>query len=245
MKKLLPSFILLAACSAQVLAQTPYSINNDLNRSSGGDNNGMGSSFLTVGAGYLDSIDVIIRSGTNTSATVYVYEGNTNDAGALLHQETVSGIPTGTEAYYRIHFANSVAVDAASTYTFMVYDVPLRFGYGDNYADGSMWTGQGFLTAGEHTNADVDFVAYIGAQVITANADATDGEAHFLFADHTISTKNFAADEILVHDLQGQQIAGGKGQSLVLSEATKEGLYIVSVRKDTQMYKAKIFVKAN
>ncbi len=164
MKKLILLSVFMYA--NHVMAQTPYSINHNTNKSSGGDDNGMGSSFKTIAAADLDSIDVIIRSGTHTSSVVRVFDGNTNDMGSLLHEETVTGIPTGSEALYRIHFANSVAMNANSTYTFMVYTNPLRFSYGDSYTDGSMWTGAGFLTAGEHTNADIDFIAYFGAPVV-------------------------------------------------------------------------------
>lgn len=241
MKKLLP-LVLLLACG-QVMAQTPYSINQNTNKSLGGDNNGMGSSFKTIAAAHLDSIDVIIRSGTNTTCRVYVYNGNTNAAGSLLHTETVGGVPTSVEQLYRIRFANSVSMNAASTYTFMVYDVPLRFGYVDTYADGALWAGAGFLSAGEHTEADLDFVAYFGAPIVTGNEEATDGQAHFIYANRTISTKNFNADEIIVHDLKGQPVASGKGASLTLSDALTTGVYVVSVRKEKQVYTSRIVVQ--
>ncbi len=239
MKKLL---LLLLVCG-QVMAQTPYSINQNTNKSNGGDNNGMGSSFKTIGAAHLDSIDVIIRTGTSTTCRVYVYDGNTNAPGSLLRSETVSGVPTGSEALYRIRFANSVAMNATSTYTFMVYDVPLRFGNNDTYTDGALWTGAGFLTAGEHTERDLDFIAYFGAPVVTANEEATEEQAYFIYANRTIKTKNFSAEEIIVHDLKGQTIASGKGESLTLSEALTTGVYVVSVKKEKQVFTGRIVVQ--
>lgn len=241
MKKLLP-LLLLFTCG-QAMAQTPYSINQNTNKSNGGDNNGMGSSFKTIGAAHLDSIDVIIRSGTNSTCRVYVYNGNTNAPGSLLHSETVGGVPTGSEALYRIRFANSVAMNAASTYTFMVYDVPLRFGFSDTYADGSLWTGAGFLTAGEHATYDLDFIAYFGAPVVTANEEATEEQVPLIFANRTISTKNFNAEEIIVHDLKGQIVASGKGESLTLSDDLTTGVYVVSVKKEKQVFTGRIVVQ--
>ena len=241
MKKLLPLLLLLAC--GQAMAQTPYSINQNTNKSLGGDDNGMGSSFKTIGAAHLDSIDVIIRSGTSSTCRVYVYNGNTTSNGSLLRAETKSGVPVGTEAIYRIRFSNSVSMAAASTYTFMVHDVPLRFDYANTYADGSLWTGAGFMPAGEHAGSDLDFIAYFGAPIVTANEEATDGQAHFIYANRTITTKNFNADEIIVHDLKGQAVASGKGESLTLSDGLTTGIYVVSLRKDKQVFTERIVVQ--
>jgi hypothetical protein len=134
-------------------------------------------------------------------------------------------------------------MSAASTYTFMVYDVPLRFDYSDTYADGTLWTGAGFLTAGEHATYDLDFIAYFGAPVVTSNEEATDEQAPFIYANRTITTTNFSAEEIIVHDLRGQPVASGKGESLTLSDALTTGIYVVSVKKEKQVYTSRIVVQ--
>ncbi|HVD97425.1 MAG TPA: T9SS type A sorting domain-containing protein [Cytophagaceae bacterium] len=245
MKQLLLTFFLLSSF-AFAKAQTPYVINQNTGKSNGGDDNGMGSSFLTIGAGYLDSIEVIIRTGGHTSGDFYVYSGNTNNVASQIHHEVVSGIPTGAELTYMIKPSANISLSASSTYTFMLFNAPLRFGYTDVYSGGSLWTGAGFLTAGEHSSYDLDFIAYIGPAPVVTAVTAQEAAANnpFIYqdADHNIRLNNFQADEITVSNLEGRRIASGKGDKISVPNFI-EGIYIVSARKANQVYTTKIYLK--
>lgn len=225
-------------------AQAPYSIDQNNNQCCGGDNNGMGSSFLTSFSGQLDSVDVFMRNGNTTTGTLKIFMGNSNSNGDLLYTQALTDVPMQTiNTPYTIRLTTPVVLNANSTYTFMFYNAPIRYGNSDVYAYGSMWTGQGFLSSGEHVSSDVDFITYIGALNATSTEDPlVSADKYISYVDRVIKTNNFKADEIIVSTTTGKLVAQGQDETLHLDQNIKSGIYVIRVRRAQEVFTKKIFI---
>ena len=124
----------------------------------------------------------------------------------------------------------------------MFYNAPIRYGNSDVYPYGSMWTGQGFLNAGEHALSDIDFIAYIGVVNATSTEDPLSTENYISYFDRVIKTNNFKADEIIVSTTAGKIVAQGQGETIRLDQNIKSGIYVIRVRRAQKVFTKKIFI---
>jgi hypothetical protein len=189
-----------------------------------------------------------MRNGTNSTGTLYVYEGNTNDPGSQLYTQALTGIPVNDGVHgldpYMIRLNSPVALNASSTYTFMFYNAPIRFGNSDIYPDGSLWTGIGsWTTDGENTDKDLDFIAYIGNPIATGILDENGNKISYVISGNTVLLKNFVAEEILLYDLLGKTLASGKGEQLEIKAPYTDGIYILSVRRGNELQTVRVYLK--
>ncbi|MDB5255622.1 MAG: hypothetical protein JWM14_317 [Chitinophagaceae bacterium] len=245
MKRLLLCGVL-AFVSWKANGQTaPYSINQNHNGCCGGGANS-GSSFLTLGAGQIDSIKVYNRSSQDylTGNVVSVFLGNTTNAASLLHSEDAGVVHTsGVQQEVMIRFTNPVHVAAATTYTFYIEGFPTRFDSGSNtYADGTYWT-----ETGEHPTDEMDFILYIGEITTTGIDNATNQSENYILyrsVDKILEASAAVAPgyELSLYDGNGNLISSANNHKLILS-GVPQGVYVARLKSGNVIYTSKIMVQ--
>jgi hypothetical protein len=244
MKRLLLCGVLVLA-SWEASSQTvPYSINQNHNGCCGGGATS-GSSFLTAGAGQIDSIKVYNRSSQDylSGNVVSVFQGNTTNAASLIHSEDAGVVHTsGVQQEVMIRFANPVHVSASTTYTFYIEGFPTRFDSGSNtYADGTYWT-----ETGEHTTDEMDFVLYIGQITVTGIDNAADKSGNYIVyrsVDKVLEVSSAIASgyELSLYDNKGNVISSTTTKMNLSGVA--QGIYIARLKSGNVIYTSKIAVQ--
>ncbi len=244
MKKLL-LFGALVLVSLHAQSQTaPYAINQNHNGCCGGGATS-GSSFLTFGAGQIDSIKVYNRSSQDylSGNTISVFQGNTTSAGSLLHSEDAGAVHASfTQSEVMIRFASPVHVSAASTYTFYIEGFPTRYSGSNDYADGTYWSN---LT--EDTGEDLDFILYIGQITATGIDPATNGSENRLLYKSIDKVLEASASvpagyELSLYDNNGNLLITVVGNKLNVS-SFPQGLYVARLKTGNVIYTSKIVVQ--
>lgn len=241
--KIFYSLLFICGITNLVNAQTPYVINQNTVKCCGGDGNGMGTSFLTLAAGNLDSIKIITRSASFSTDSITIYQGNTLSIANRIYTQVLSGIPVSiVNAPYTVALSSPLTLTSNSVYTFLIHRTPIRFGNSNTYVDGSLWVRQGFLTAGEHTDKDLDFVAYIGNLLTTDLSNTNKNEISYLIDNGVLTFKNFDAEQITLLDLSGKEIISTLENKLQLSNNLAKGIYILHAKKGNIVYTDKVYI---
>lgn len=241
--KLFYSLFLVCSITSLVNAQTPYVINQNTGKCCGGDGNGMGTSFLTLSTGNLDSIKIITRSASFSTDSITIYQGNTLSLANRIYTQVLSGIPVSiVNAPYTVVLSSPLTLNSNSVYTFLIHRTPIRFGNSNTYADGSLWVRQGFLTAGEHTDKDLDFVAFVGNLLATGVSGINKDEISYLIENGVLTFKNFDAEQITLQDLSGREIISTSENKLRLSGNLVKGVYILRAQKGNVVYTSKVYL---
>jgi hypothetical protein len=241
MKKISISLCLFLLVKLSLAQVAPYTIQN----SGGWIGGGLfaGSSFLTLGAGQIDSITVINRtSSTYADDTLYIFSGNTTNISSLIYKQSIGPVPGNYGADVIMRLTNPVQVTAGTTYTFYVFGFPIQYGASDTYANGTYWD-----DSGEHTGSDLDFTMYIGTSTgVTGIVNAVD-ENFILYksAERKIeAVVQISGDcQLMLFDMQGNKIAFSADKQLTLPSAVTDGIYMVKLQSGNMVYTRKIYVR--
>ena len=223
----------------------PYSISQNHNGCCGGGATS-GSSFLTLGAGQVDSILVYNRSSQDylSGNTISVFQGNTTSAGSLLHSEDAGVVHTSAlQQEVMIRFIHPVHVTAATTYTFYINGFPTRYGGGNSYANGSYWADDV-----EHTDEELDFILYIGQITATGTENPVKEEDNmpilYKSTDKILEVSSTvpAGYELSLYDTNGNLVTKTIGNKLSLA-SFPQGLYVAKLKAGNVIYTNKIVVQ--
>jgi hypothetical protein len=241
MKYLFIKIVLLFLPIFSIAQTAPYSIDNN-NCSVGGSGYG-GSSFLTLGAGQIDSIRVISRATTDyPNDTLYIFAGNTTNSVSQIYKQSIGPISAPSNSLVMIRLKNPLHVNASTTYTFIISGFPICFG-SDSYANGSYWNDQG-----EQTGSDVNFNLYIGqitVSGINSPTEITNNPIAYSAADRKIevNVQENEESELVVVDLVGNIIISSKEKELTLPSTLTESFCLVKLQTKSQVYSQKIYVR--
>jgi uncharacterized lipoprotein YbaY len=156
MKKVF-TLLLLIYLSTTINAQTPFTINQLTGKCCGGNNTGMGSSFLTTNAGTLNYITVVNRNtlGTTVASKLYIYEGNGLNSSDLIYEQDFNVYSLSSNKLISVKLNTPLDLEANTTYTFYIVGFALRYGQSNTYANGTLWE-----EGTQRANYDLDFILH-------------------------------------------------------------------------------------
>lgn len=244
MKKTL---VLLSSLFVLTLAQSqtaPYHINQNTGKCCGGNNKGMGSSFLTLGSGQIDSVIIYPRTAKNSyDGTLYLYAGNGVNSENLIYEQPVNNVSGHLDDPYTIRLSSPVKCEADSVYTLYFTGFALRYGNSDTYQDGTLWE-EGI----ESTNKDLDFIIYVGeVPVSTSMTDPKNMLSPMVRYDASsqsivVSQNQIATDiKISVFNISGLLIKESN-HPVTNVASIASGVYMVKVEEKNVVHSYKVVI---
>lgn len=241
MKKLIINLLFLGLSISSIAQTAPYTIDN--NNCSAGGGLYTGSSFITSGAGQIDSIRVITRASQDyPEDTLYIFSGNTTNHASQIYKQSIGPISAPFNSLVMLRLKNPVHVNASSTYTFYIFGFPICYG-SDSYANGSYWDEHG-----ENTANDVNFNIYIGPVTVSGintTTEITNNPISYSGTDKIIkiNIQDNEESELVVVDLVGHVILSSKEKEVTLPSSLSESFCLVKLQTKGQVYSQKIYVR--